>query len=109
MAQVVKNKNKTKYDDIDKVLDNNKSKKKVESPKKKNNNNKKEVKEEKKSLWTRFMIYCNGFKEEWKKIHWTNKYDLVKFSIAVIVFVLLLGIFFYLIGAIFARIVALFA
>ena len=37
----------------------------------------------------------------------TNKYDLVKYSIAVIAFVILLGIFFYLIGAIFARIVTL--
>ena len=109
MAQVVKNKNKTKYDDVDKIVDKNKTKKATESSKKKTNKNQRPEKEEKKGLWERFMIYCNGVKEEWKKIHWTKKEDLVKFSIAVIVFVLILAIFFYLIGAIFARIVALFA
>ena len=107
MAQVVKNKNKTKYDDIDKVLDNNKSKKTVESPKKKNNKNQKQAKNEKKSLWDRFMIYCHGVKEEWKKIHWTKKEDLVKYSIAVIVFVILLAVFFYIITVVFAAIQAL--
>ena len=108
MAQIIKNKNKTKYDDIDKVLDNNKSKKVAGKPKKQNNKNKQTKKNvEEKGLWERFMIYCHGIKEEWKKIHWTKKYDLVKYSIAVIVFVLLLGIFFYIIGAVFARIVTL--
>ena len=109
MAQIVKNTNKTKYDDVDKVLENNKSKKAAGKPKKQNNNKQTKKKEEETGLWERFMIYCHGIKEEWKKIHWTKKYDLVKYSIAVIVFVLLLGIFFWIIGAIFARIVALFA
>ncbi len=107
MAQIVKNNNKTKYDDVDKVLDNNKSKKAATKPKKQSNNKQTKKVTEKKGLWERFMIYCHGIKEEWKKIHWTKKYDLVKYSIAVIAFVILLGIFFYLIGAIFARIVTL--
>ena len=34
MAQIVKNNNKTKYDDVDKVLDSNKSKKAAAKPKK---------------------------------------------------------------------------
>ena len=109
MAQVVKNKNKTKYDDIDKILDKGKSKKEVESPKKKEKKKQQNKKNEKKSLWEKFMIYCHGVKEEWKKIHWTKKEDLIKYSIAVIVFVILLSTFFYIISTVFARIVALFA
>ena len=109
MAQVVKNKNKTKYDDIDKVLENKKSKKVEETPKKKNTKKHKQNKNEKKSLWEKFMIYCHGVKEEWKKIHWTKKYDLVKYSIAVIVFVILLAVFFYIIDVVFAAIQALFS
>lgn len=38
MAQIVKNNNKTKYDDVDKVLDSNKSKKAAAKPKKQSNN-----------------------------------------------------------------------
>ena len=51
MAQIVKNNNKTKYDDVDKVLDNNKSKKAAAKPKKQSNNKqtKKEI-EKKRSL-----------------------------------------------------------
>ncbi len=107
MAQIVKNNNKTKYDDVDKVLDSNKSKKAAGKPKKQSNNKQTKKETEKKGLWERFMIYCHGIKEEWKKIHWTKKENLVKYSIAVIVFVILLGIFFYIIGAVFARIVTL--
>lgn len=109
MAQVVKNKNKTKYDDIDKVLENKKSKKKEEAPKKKDNKKQNKKTNEKKSLWEKFMIYCHGVKEEWKKIHWTKKYNLIKYSIAVIVFVILLAVFFYIIDVVFAAIQALFS
>lgn len=108
MAQVVKNKNKTKYDDIDKILENEKSTKNVDTPKKKGQKKTKKQKNEKKSLWEKFMIYCHGVKDEWKKIHWTKKEDLIKYSIAVIVFVILLSTFFYIIITIFARIIALF-
>ena len=108
MAQVVKNKNKTKYDDVEKVLEKNKSKKVVEQPKKKDNKNQKKKENEKKGLWERFMIYCNGVKDEWNIVHWTSKYNLVKYSIAVIVFVLLCAVFFYIIDVVFAAIQALF-
>ena len=109
MAQVVKNKNKTKYDDVEKVLDKKKSKKATESPKKKDNKNQKQDNTEKKGLWERFMIYCHGVKDEWDKVHWTSKYNLVKYSIAVIIFVLLCAIFFYIIDVVFAAIQALFS
>ncbi len=65
-------------------------------------------KEEKKSLWVRFRIFCHGVKSEFKKVHWTSKNDLVKYSIATIVFVVVCSLFFYAIDIIFALIQTLF-
>lgn len=104
MAQVVKNNNEYKYK-LEEVTKKDKKVEKVKSEKKKkvvkNNNNK--------SLWERFMIFCNGVKEEFKKVHWTSKEKLIKYSISTICFVLFLSIYFYLINIIFAAIQALFA
>ena len=64
---------------------------------------KKEVKkEEKKGLWTKFRIFCHGVASEFKKVHWPNKKDMIKYSIATIVFVIFCGLFFYAIDIIFA-------
>ena len=64
---------------------------------------KKEVKStEKKGLFTKFRIFCNGVKSEFNKVHWPNKKDMVKYSIATIVFVIFCGLFFYAIDIIFA-------
>jgi len=41
--------------------------------------------------------FFNGIKSEFKKVRWPNKKEMVKYSIATIVFVLFFGIFFYLI------------
>ena len=59
-------------------------------------------KEEKKSLWVRFRIFCHGVKSETQKVHWPTKKDMIKYSIATILFVLFCGIFFYAIDIIFA-------
>ncbi len=62
----------------------------------------KEVKEEKVTLWDKFMNFCHGVKVESKRIHWTDKKDLAKYSVATLLFVLFFSLFFYLINAIFA-------
>lgn len=104
MAQVVKNNNEYKYK-LDEVTKKNKKVEKVKTEKKK-----KVVKDNnKKSLWDKFMIFCHGVKDEFKKVHWTGKEKLIKYSISTICFVLFLSVFFYLINIIFAAIQALFA
>ena len=111
MAEVRKKEKVEKYN-VEKELA--KSKKKDSQAKK---TTKKEVKpsttkkesSKKKSLWTRFMIFCHGVKEEFKKVHWTSKEKLIKYSISTVCFVFFLAIFFYLINIIFAAIQALFA
>ena len=69
--------------------------------------NKKEVKNEKKGLFTKFRIFCHGVGSEFKKVHWPNKKDMIKYSIATIVFVIFCGLFFYAIDVIFALIKSL--
>ena len=68
---------------------------------------KKEVKTEKKGLFTKFRIFCHGVKTEFEKVHWPTKKDMVKYSIATIVFVVFCGLFFYAIDVIFALIKSL--
>ena len=87
-----------------------KSKEKKEVQKvKKNTSKKKENKpEEKKSLFVRFRIFCHGVKSEFDKVHWPTKANMVKYSIATIVFVIFLAAFFYFIDVIFALIQSLF-
>ena len=64
--------------------------------------------EEKKSLFARFRIFCNGVKGEFEKVHWTSKNDMVKYSIATIVFIIFFSLFFYGIDVIFALVKSLF-
>ncbi len=68
----------------------------------------KEPKEEKKSLWYKFMNFCHGVKSEAKKVRWTSKEDMLKYSIATIVFIIFCSIFFYGIDTVFALIQSLF-
>ena len=60
---------------------------------------KKDEKKEKKSLGTRFMTYCRGVKTEFKRVHWTTKSDLTRYSIATLVFVIVFSLFFYGVNA----------
>lgn len=88
----------------EKSSDKNSTKKERKVEKKAN----KKVIVEKKSLWTKFRIFCNGVKSESGKIHWPNKKDMVKYSVATIVLVVFFALFFYLIDVIFALIQTLF-
>ena len=78
--------------------------KKVEKKEVKKNTNK----EEKKNIFTRFIIFCNGVKSEFLKVHWTSKKDMIKYSIAVIAFIIMLSVFFYVIYVLFALLQSLF-
>ena len=69
---------------------------------------KKKVSLEKKSLWAKFRVFCNGVKSEFCKVHWPDKKDMLKYSIATIVFIVFFALFFYLIEVIFALIQTLF-
>lgn len=62
----------------------------------------------KKGLWTKFRIFCNGVGDETRKVHWTNKSDMFKYSVATIGFVIFCSLFFYLIEVLFALVQSLF-
>ena len=85
------------------------SKVKKETKKVEKKDTKKNTKEEKKGLFTRFRIFCNGVKNEFLKVHWTSKKDMLKYSIAVIVFIIFCSLFFYVIYVLFALLQSLFA
>ena len=68
---------------------------------------KKKNKEEKKNLWVRFRIYLHGIRTEFEKVHWTPKKDMIRYSIATIVFIIFFSVFFYLINLLFALIQSL--
>ena len=68
----------------------------------------KETSTPKKNLWVRFRIFLHGVRVETKKIHWTSKEQLIKYSIATIVFVVFMALFFYGIDAVFAAVQSLF-
>ncbi len=68
--------------------------------------NKKNV-EKKQSAWVRFRIFCHGVKSETAKVHWPGKNDMIKYSVATIVFIIFCSLFFYLIEVIFALIQSL--
>ena len=77
-----------------------KEKAKKEEPKKstvttkENTNKKKNVKKSKKA------VKELSFKSEFKKIKWPSKKDMIKYSIATIVFIIFFALFFYLIEVI---------
>ena len=103
MAEIVKSKQKSK------LYEENSNKETKKNTIKKVENTKKEKKhEEKKSLWDKFMIFCNGVKSEFHKVRWTSKNDMIKYSIATIVFIVFCSLFFYGIDTIFALIQSLF-
>ena len=73
--------------------------KKTEVKKEKNNIvEKKPIKKEKKNkgnVFSAISKYFKGVGKEIKRIKWTSSKDLVKYSIAAIVFVVFFGIYFY--------------
>lgn len=64
--------------------------------------NSKKEKESKKGLWARFMTYCRGVKTEFKRVHWTTKSDLLRYSVATLVFVVVFSLFFYGVNALYS-------
>ena len=66
------------------------SKKKITE--KKNTKTKKEKKE---NIFKRIIKYFKGVGKEFKRIRWTERKDLVKYSICTLLFVLLFGVYFY--------------
>lgn len=110
MAEVRKRKEIENYK-IDDSQFNKKTEKKLD-----NNSKKKDVKEKntvkesstKKSLWVRFRIFCHGVKSETKKVHWPTKKDMIKYSIATVLFIVFCSLFFYIIDVIFALVQSIF-
>ena len=52
-------------------------------------------KEKKENVFKRVVKYFKGVGKELKRIRWTDKKDLLKYSICTLVFVLFFGIYFY--------------
>lgn len=59
-------------------------------------------KEQKEGLFTKIGNFFSGVKTEWKRVKWPSKKDVVKYSIATIVFIISCALFFYLIDIILA-------
>ena len=108
MAEVRKNKKVEKYD-IDEIKVSNKKKDVKKDNDTKKDGSKKSTSSDtnNKSLWVRFRIFCHGVASEFKKVHWPTKENMIKYSIATIVFVVFLAIYFYLIDVLFALIQSL--
>ena len=103
MAEVRKKVVEDKYN-TSKIKSNKVKKKKMtENEKETNNKKNKDV-----SIWTKFRIFCNGVKSEFHKVHWTSKKDMIKYSIACIIFIIFCSLFFYGIDVVFAFIQSLF-
>ncbi len=107
MAEVRKNSKKVKYDITEEIETKVVKEKKEKKSTKKAQTKSTVKKEEKKNLWVRFRIFCHGVVSEFKKVNWPSRSNMVKYSIATIVFVLFLAVFFYLIDIIFAAILKL--
>jgi preprotein translocase SecE subunit len=112
MAEVRKKKIEDKYNTASIKTNSIASKEKKSNKKEvinKNKSTKSSDKKEKKSLFTKFRIFCHGVKSEFEKVHWTSKENMVKYSIATIIFIIFFSVFFYLIDIIFALIQSLFS
>ncbi len=59
-------------------------------------------KKEKVNIFTRIGNFISGVKTEFKRVKWPSKKDMVKYSIATIVFIVCCSLFFYLIDIILA-------
>ncbi len=110
MAEVRKRKEIEDYK-IDEAEFHKENKKKKNTQKKQKKSSDKVVVKDngkKKSLWVKFRIFCHGVKSEFKKVHWPSKKDMVKYSLATVIFIVFCSLFFYAIDIIFALIQSLF-
>ncbi|MDY2908646.1 MAG: preprotein translocase subunit SecE [Candidatus Faecimonas sp.] len=53
-------------------------------------------------------MFCHGVKSETKKVHWPTKKDMLKYSVATVLFIVFCSLFFYVIDIIFALVQSLF-
>lgn len=74
-----------------------KEEKKVENKKKHYIAEKKQVKEKKENIFKRISKYFKGVFKEVKRIRWTDRKDLFKYTICTLVFVFFFGVYFYVI------------
>ena len=56
---------------------------------------KKNNKEKKDNVFKRILKYFKGVTKEFKRIRWTERKDLLKYSMCTVVFVILFGLYFY--------------
>lgn len=111
MAEVRKRKEVENYKIDETQFHKNEKNKQSKNSKKKENHKDTLVKSssaEKKSLWVRFRIFCHGVKSETKKVHWPTKKDMLKYSVATVLFIVFCSLFFYVIDIIFALVQSLF-
>ena len=59
-------------------------------------------KKEKVSIFTKIGNFINGVKTEFKRVKWPSRKEMIKYSIATIVFIICCSLFFYLIDVILA-------
>ncbi len=109
MAEIRKREKREEYK-IEKDVKKKNTKREVKVDTKKGDSKQKKtnVSKEKKSLWTKFRIFCHGVKSETLRVHWPSKKDMVKYSVATVVFIVFCSLFFYLIDVIFALVQSLF-
>ena len=55
----------------------------------------KKKKEKKENIFKRIAKYFKGVGKELKRIRWTDKKDLLKYSVCTLIFVLFFGVYFY--------------
>jgi len=108
MAEIQKKKINDSYN-VGKTIEKRKTKKQDNSKKKiiSNETNKSHDKK-KDNFITRFRIFCNGVKSEFLRVHWPNKKDMVKYSVATVCFIIFCSLFFYCIDVVFAFFQSLF-
>ncbi len=78
---------------------------KKEMPKTKKKATKKRT--EKTNIFKKFSNFIAGVKVEFKRVKWPSKKEMLKYSVATIIFIIACSLFFYLIDVIIAALHAL--
>lgn len=107
MAEIQKKKINDNYN-VGKSIEKRKSQKQSNSKKAISSETKKNRDKEKINFIARFRIFCNGVKSEFLRVHWPNKNDMIKYSVATVCFIIFCSLFFYCIDVVFAFFQSLF-
>ena len=94
VKKVVEEKDKDLLNKIEKI---SKDVDKKENKKNKKDNKKDNKKKEEKKTEVNKESWWHGVKSEFKKVRWPNKKEMIKYSIATIVFILFFAFFFWII------------